>query len=99
LKQGSNWLTQEKEQLAKSWRKISQDAIHSNGQKFWQNVADDYNNLSSGVGGEVTSVMWRLLHFIPEFFSFYKLMGFFRWGHIQKATLKSLAVSLCDAKG
>lgn len=71
-KRGANWLPQDDEQLAKSWIKVSEDAIRSNGQKkdeFWRRVAEDYNEYSTGVERESSSVMHR-------------------WSHIQKATLK-----------
>jgi len=45
-KRGANWLPQDNEQLAKSWIKVSEDVIRSNGQKkdeFWRRVAEDYS--------------------------------------------------------
>ncbi|PLW46721.1 hypothetical protein PCASD_03655 [Puccinia coronata f. sp. avenae] len=75
-KRGENWLPQDNEQLAKSWRKISEDVIRSTGQKkeeFWCRVAKDYNNFASGVEWDSTSVMYR-------------------WGDIQKSTLKFTAI-------
>jgi hypothetical protein len=61
-KQVANWLPQDNKQLAKSWRKISEDVIRSTGQKkeeFWRRVAKDYNNFASGVERDGTSVMYR----------------------------------------
>jgi len=61
-KRGANWLPQDDEQLAKSWLKISEDAVRLNGQKkdkFWRRVADNYNEYCTGIEQEATSVMHR----------------------------------------
>ena len=92
-KRGANWLPQDDEQLAKSWLKISEDAVRSNGQKkdeFWRRVADDYNEYCTGIEREATSVMHRWSNtFLNLFFSTIDMFYYHRrWGHIQKATLK-----------
>jgi hypothetical protein len=59
----ANWLPQEDKQLAKSWLKISEDALRSTSQKreeFFKQVAEDFNEFAGGVNERNShSVMHR----------------------------------------